>query len=1262
MTNISQTDLSRKSRRAMRSVRFFRPEVGGLEDRRLLAASPTLTAIKTTTAITTYGQSIAFTASVSNLTGGGATPTGGTVTFSDESGTIGSAALSNGVATFATSSLGTGVHTVNASYDGTSSYAASVTGTIVTVAGNGVAGYSGDNGPALSASMASNQGMAFDTAGNLYIADYGNHAVREVLKSSSTMITVAGNGKAGYSGDNGPATSATLRFPRDLVFDVAGDLYIGDDVNNVVRKVSKSTGKIATVAGNGIAAYSGDNGLAINASLNNIRAVIFDTEGNLYISDFGNNVIRKIEQKTGLITTIAGTGIAGTTGDNGPATSARINRPNGIAFDSFGNLYIAEEWGNVIRKVVKSSGTIITVAGTGPAGFSGDNGLATTAKLNGPEGIWIDSADNLFIADMLNMSIREVTKANGNIITVAGTGLAANTGDFGPANIAALNHPYRIALDSLGYLYSPSMPSRVRKFSTASIIKVEAISTSTSLTSSSPTSIYGQSVTFTARVTSGSGQPTGTVNFYDGTNLISSIAVTSSGDAIFSSSSLSLGAHTITAKYQGDVNFGSSNSSNLVQTVKIGSPAFLSLINGDAQSTTVATVFGNLLQVFVTDAYSNPISNSPVTFSINSNKASGSFASSSTVNTNVNGYALAPKLTANTVAGTFTVTASVTGLQNVVFNLTNLPGAASKVVTVSGANQSTTVNTAFAAPLVAKVTDTYSNPISGVQVTFNAPGDGAFALFSGPTTVTSNSDGFVTSPSLVANTVSGSYNVIASAQNLTSAQFLLTNKSGQASTIAKQSGNNQATTVNTSFANPISVEVSDSFGNPVSGVNVVFSGPTTGAGIFFTGTSTVTTNAQGIATPTGIKANTIVGIYNVQAYVNDQLNTTFNLTNLAGAASKLVLMGGNNQSAVVNTAYAAPIQLLVTDSFGNAVSNSPITFTAPSSGGGIIVTGSNQAVSNTDGMASWSAFIANKIAGSFNVTASLSGGASYSLNLTNNPGAVASLVPVCGNNQSSVINGSFPTALQVKVLDAFGNAVANVPVAFTTPTTGATVSFVGGSNANSDNSGIATSSPMVANGLIGKYTVTASASGAPSVAFALSNTSPTLQSIVVQQGNKGRSYVRYVDININDPATVTSIVNSLNTSAPRITMTNTGLTGTTKKAVTIKGLAKAIGNTIRIDFGTKGIGGNAETNTADGSYLISLDVDGNGSLETSQRFFRLLGDVNGDKVVDSKDTALVTANLNKGGMNQPGDTNGDGKVNATDVSYVKKAQKRRITV
>jgi hypothetical protein len=313
-------------------------------------------------------------------------------------------------------------------------------------------------------------------------------------------------------------------------------------------------------------------------------------------------------------------------------------------------------------------------------------------------------------------------------------------------------------------------------------------------------------------------------------------------------------------------------------------------------------------------------------------------------------------------------------------------------------------------------------------------------------------------------------------------------------------------------------------------------------------------------------------------------------------------------------------------------------------------------------MASWSAFIANKIAGSFNVTASLSGGASYSLNLTNNPDAVASLVPVNGNNQSSVINGPFQTALQVKVLDAFGNVIPNVPVAFTSPTTGASAKFSGATSANSDNSGVASLSGLIANVVVGSYSVTATATGATNATFALRNAAPTVQSLVVQQGGTGRSFVRYVDLNINDATTVNTLVSSLSGSTPKIRITNTGLDGKAKTAVVIKGLTKASGNMVKIDFGTKGVGGNAATNVGDGSYLIEMDLDGNGSFETSQRFFRLLGDVNGDKVVDAKDTALVKSSLNKTGSNLPADTNGDGKVNASDTSYVARAQRRRITV
>jgi hypothetical protein len=692
------------------------------------------------------------------------------------------------------------------------------------------------------------------------------------------------------------------------------------------------------------------------------------------------------------------------------------------------------------------------------------------------------------------------------------------------------------------------------------------------------------------------------------------------------------------------------------------SQRFITKTSGNNQSTGVNRNFQSPLQVKIIDSLGNPVSNLAISFVAPSIGASINPSTILNVMTNEQGIATSPAIVANTIAGSFAVNVTANGNVNDSFSLTNLAGAASAIIKTSGNNQSTAVNSAFNNLLQLKVTDAYGNPLANVPVSFNVPTNAASLLLASTTPVTTNALGIVSSPAMTANTIAGSYSVNVTANGNVSDSFSMTNLAGAASIIVKTSGNYQSTVVNTSFSNPLQLKVTDAYGNPVANAPVNFNAPSNGSSLTFASTSPVSTNSQGIATSPAITANTIAGSYSVNVTANGNVSDSFTFTNLAGAAAKFSITAGDKQSTTVNTSFASGLKVLVTDTFNNPVTNTPVTFTVPSSGASVVLAGSNVVNTNSTGNATLDSMTANKNAGSFTVLASVPNLQTLNFNLTNNPGAVASLVPVNGNNQSSVINGPFPSALQVKVLDAFGNAVPNVPVSFTSPTTGTTVSFVGGSNANSNNSGVATSSPMVANGLIGKYTVTASASGAPSVAFALTNVAPTLQSIVIQQGITGRSFVRYVDININDPATVTSIVNSLNTSAPRITLTNTGLTGKTKKAVTIKGLAKAIGNTVRIDFGTKGIGGNAATNTADGSYLISLDVDGNGSLETSQRFFRLLGDVNGDKVVDSKDTALVTANLNKGGMNQPGDTNGDGKVNATDVSYVRKAQRRRVTV
>ena len=341
----------------------------------LLSALPTLTAIM---ASADSGEPL-FTATVSDLSPGGATPTGGTVTFSDQNGEIASETLVNGVATFKASSLPAGAITVTASYTGTANFAASSTGTIVTAAGNGSAGYKGDNGPATLAELDRPWGLAVDSAGDLFIADSYNNVVREVVKATGDIITVAGNGNAGYSGDKGPATSAELDSPNTVAVDSAGDLFISDDGQQRDSRGRQGDRNIITIAGNGKAGYKGDGGPATSAELDSPRGITVDSAGNVYFADNPNNVIREIVKATGGITTVAGNGKAGYKGDKGPATAAELSGPNTVAADSAGDLFIGDANNNAVREV-ETNGDIVTVAGTGKAGYSGDNGAATAAS------------------------------------------------------------------------------------------------------------------------------------------------------------------------------------------------------------------------------------------------------------------------------------------------------------------------------------------------------------------------------------------------------------------------------------------------------------------------------------------------------------------------------------------------------------------------------------------------------------------------------------------------------------------------------------------------------------------------------------------------------------------------------------------------------------------------------------------------------------------------------------------------------------------
>ena len=346
-------------------------------------------------------------------------------------------------------------------------------GTITTVVGTGVYGYSGDGGPAAGAQLWDPLGVALDTAGNLYIADTKNNSVRKV-SAAGTITTVAGNGTHGYSGDGGPAASATLTLPFAVTVDSAQNLYIADSYNYRVRKVSQ-TGIITTVAGGG-GKDPVDGGLATSAGLSYLFGIVVDAAGNLYISDAFLNRVYRVSPG-GIITAVAGNGslgsAAGYSGDGGPATNARLNLPSGIALDSAGSLYIADSDNDLVRKVTPA-GIITTVAGNGAYVYSGDGGPTASAQLYQPEGVAVDAAGNLYIADAGNNRVRRVFPG-GIIATVAGNGSPGYSGDGGPASIAQLSRPEGVAVDAASNLYiADANNGRIRKVTPAGIITTVA--------------------------------------------------------------------------------------------------------------------------------------------------------------------------------------------------------------------------------------------------------------------------------------------------------------------------------------------------------------------------------------------------------------------------------------------------------------------------------------------------------------------------------------------------------------------------------------------------------------------------------------------------------------------------------------------------------------------------------------------------------------------------------------------------------------------
>jgi sugar lactone lactonase YvrE len=340
---------------------------------------------------------------------------------------------------------------------------------ISTVAGTGTPGFTGDGGAATSARLFLPVDVAIDGSGNLFIADVTNNRIRKVTAGTGIISTFAGTGTPGFTGDGGAATSARLFSPVAVAVDGSGNVYIADQINQRIRKVTAASGIISTVAGTGIIGFSGDGGAATSARLYTPTDIAVDGSGNLYIADTGNNRIRKITVATGNISTVAGSGsiIPGFGGDGGAATSARLFSPVDIAIDGSGNLYIADQFNQRIRKVTAATGVISTIAGTGTLGFTGDGGAATSARLSIPTAVVLDGAGNIYVTDTGNKRIRKITAATGIISTIAGTGTLGFSGDGGIATSAQLSIPSGMVMSGGNLYVADAGNNRIRLIANA---------------------------------------------------------------------------------------------------------------------------------------------------------------------------------------------------------------------------------------------------------------------------------------------------------------------------------------------------------------------------------------------------------------------------------------------------------------------------------------------------------------------------------------------------------------------------------------------------------------------------------------------------------------------------------------------------------------------------------------------------------------------------------------------------------------------------
>jgi sugar lactone lactonase YvrE len=506
--------------------------------------------------------------------------------------------------------------------------------------------------------------LAFDSAGNLYIADAGDNLIREV-SVTGVISTAAGNGAEGFSGDGGPAASAQLDTPYGVAVDASGNLYIADTGNQRIREVSGGT--ISTLAGTGVAGFNGDGSSPAAAQLANPTALAIDGHGNLYIADTGNQRIRKIAGTT--ITTVAGTGQEGFSGDGAGASAANLDEPSGIALDAAGNLYIGDTKNQRVRMVSAATGNISTVAGSGAKGFTGD-GAALSTALASPSGLAVDASGNVYFADADNDRMREIS--GGNVTTLAGLGVQGYSGDTGAATGAQLNTPRAVVVGSSVILIADTDNNVIRAISAGIINSSGGVPTSGTeslVIGSALTAVYGTG-TLTATFSNHGATATGQVSFYDqqagGAVLIdqSTLAGNVAGIGI---ATLAAGTHSIVATYAGDA---SNNPITSGVYIFVITPAPLtavangvSLLYGQA----IPTLTGTLTGVLARDA-----GNVTAVYSTTA--------------------------TSTSAPGTYPIDVSLTGVAAGNYNVT--PGAGSGSVTIGQSPTATALTASNLAPIL----------------------------------------------------------------------------------------------------------------------------------------------------------------------------------------------------------------------------------------------------------------------------------------------------------------------------------------------------------------------------------------------------------------------------------------------------------------------------------------------------------------------------------------------------------------------------------